>query len=176
MARRSPMWETRPVSTAHPWTRGIGTRPFRSRSPRSTTIAAILPSRLTIDCLRENEHGTPPEQGYKPKLIFTSDFHELVNGDLIPGPCLLRYDPHRVVPSDEIAGLPDTQRPIKAHLRLPSFRQLMGEGHALSEGVPTRLSTKTQPAREQCWRPSFHSRETPRSSNAGSPTWTIAGK
>ena len=31
-------------------------------------------------------------QGYKPKLIFTSDFHELVNGDLIPGPCLLRYD------------------------------------------------------------------------------------
>jgi hypothetical protein len=55
--------------------------------------------------------------GYKPKLIFTSDFHELVNGDRIPGPCLLRYDPHRVVPNNEIPYLPKTQRPITAHIR-----------------------------------------------------------
>jgi hypothetical protein len=56
-------------------------------------------------------------QGYKPKLIFTSDFHQLVTGDLIPGPCLLRYDPHRIVPGSEIAGLSNTQRPITAHVR-----------------------------------------------------------
>jgi hypothetical protein len=56
--------------------------------------------------------------GYKPKLTFTSDFHELLNGDLIPGPCLLRYDPLRIVPRDEISALPSTQRPITAHVRL----------------------------------------------------------
>src|SRR5271157_1781508 len=56
-------------------------------------------------------------QGYKPILTFTSDFHELVNGDLIPGPCLLRYDPHRIVPRDEIPRLPATQRPVTAHIR-----------------------------------------------------------
>jgi len=63
-------------------------------------------------------------QGYKPKLIFTSDFHELVNGDLIPGPCLLRYDPLRIVPRNEVAGLSNTQRPITAHIRFHPSGQL----------------------------------------------------
>src|SRR5690242_10772901 len=35
--------------------------------------------------------------GRKPQLTFTSDFHELVQGDLRPGPCVLRYDPLRLI-------------------------------------------------------------------------------
>jgi hypothetical protein len=66
--------------------------------------------------------------GYKPKLTFTSDFHQLVNGDLIPGPCLLRYDPHRIVPRNEIAGLPKTQRPVTAHIRFHPLGQLWEKG------------------------------------------------
>jgi hypothetical protein len=63
-------------------------------------------------------------QNYRPRLTFTSDFHELVNGDLIPGPCLLRYDPLRVVPKSEIGSLPKTQRPITAHIRFQPSEQL----------------------------------------------------
>lgn len=36
-------------------------------------------------------------QGSRPQITFTSDFHELVQGDLVPGPCVLRYDPLRLV-------------------------------------------------------------------------------
>jgi hypothetical protein len=35
--------------------------------------------------------------GARPQITFTSDFHELVHGDLLPGPCVLRYDPLRLV-------------------------------------------------------------------------------
>jgi Family of unknown function (DUF6209) len=35
--------------------------------------------------------------GSRPQITFTSDFHELVQGDLVPGPCVLRYDPLRLV-------------------------------------------------------------------------------
>jgi hypothetical protein len=66
-------------------------------------------------------------QGYKPKISFTSDFHELVFGDLIPGPCLLRYDPLRIA-RDEVAQLPKTQRPIISYVRLhPSGELLQNE-------------------------------------------------
>jgi hypothetical protein len=50
--------------------------------------------------------------------VFTSDLHELARGDLETGSCVLRYDPHRIVPPEEIASLPATQRPINAHVRL----------------------------------------------------------
>ena len=40
--------------------------------------------------LRQN-HGS------RPQITFTSDFHELVQGDLVAGPCVLRYDPLRLV-------------------------------------------------------------------------------
>jgi hypothetical protein len=63
-------------------------------------------------------------QGYKPRLTFTSDFHELVFGDLIPGPCLLRYDPLRIVPRNEVSLLPRTQRPVTAHIRFHPAGQL----------------------------------------------------
>ncbi len=56
-------------------------------------------------------------RGKRPQFIFTSDFHELTRGDLQPGPCVLRYDPHRVTPPEEISSLPATQRPITAHVR-----------------------------------------------------------
>jgi len=36
-------------------------------------------------------------KGCLPKIYFTSDFHELVVGDLRPGPCVLQYDPLRLV-------------------------------------------------------------------------------
>lgn len=44
--------------------------------------------------LRHNE-------GARPQITFTSDFHELVQGDLKPGPCVLRYDPLRVITVEE---------------------------------------------------------------------------
>lgn len=55
--------------------------------------------------------------GRRPQLTFTADFHELVQGDLLPGPCVLRYDPWRIVPRAEIMDLPGSQRPVRAHIR-----------------------------------------------------------
>jgi hypothetical protein len=37
-------------------------------------------------------------KGCLPQFTFTSDWHELVEGDLVPGPCVLRYDPLRLIP------------------------------------------------------------------------------
>lgn len=56
-------------------------------------------------------------KGHLPQIVFTSDFHELVRGDLFGDQCVLRYDPHRIVPPAEIADLPITQRPILAFIR-----------------------------------------------------------
>ncbi len=43
-------------------------------------------------------------QGDRPQITFTSDFHELVQGDLVPGPCVLRYDPLRLVTLGDAAS------------------------------------------------------------------------
>jgi hypothetical protein len=56
-------------------------------------------------------------KGQLPQVVFTSDFHELARGDLEPGLCVLRYDPRRIVPVQEISSLPATGRPINAHVR-----------------------------------------------------------
>lgn len=49
-------------------------------------------------------------------LTFTSDFHELLEGDLRPGgPVTLRYDPHRIVPEGDDYRFGDAQRPIYLH-------------------------------------------------------------
>lgn len=53
-------------------------------------------------------------QGYRPQITFTSDFHELVEGDLIAGPCVLRYDPLRLVELEEAGS---TSHQIRAHVR-----------------------------------------------------------
>ncbi|BCU76800.1 DUF6209 family protein [Luteolibacter sp. LG18] len=53
-------------------------------------------------------------KGRRPQITFTQDEHELVQGDLIPGPCVLRYDPLRLL-TDE-----DTEHgahEIHAHIR-----------------------------------------------------------
>ena len=63
-------------------------------------------------------------QGYRPRLTFTLDFHELVVGDLVSGPCTLRYDPLRIVPRDAVPLLPRTQRPVVAHIRFHPSGQL----------------------------------------------------
>jgi hypothetical protein len=53
-------------------------------------------------------------QGTRPQVTFTADFHELVQGDLVPGPCVLRYDPLRLVRSRAEAA----EHRIEAHVRL----------------------------------------------------------
>src|SRR5438067_39118 len=54
--------------------------------------------------------------GRRPQITFTADFHELVQGGLIYGPCVLRYDPHRIVPQGEIAGATTLPRPVKGYI------------------------------------------------------------
>lgn len=63
-------------------------------------------------------------KGQRPQIVFTSDFHELARGALQAGACVLRYDPHRIVPAEEISGLPATQRPINAHVRFHPTRAI----------------------------------------------------
>jgi hypothetical protein len=53
-------------------------------------------------------------QGRRPQITFTSDFHELVQGDLVPGPCELRYDPLRLISADEVTS---SKHEIHAHIR-----------------------------------------------------------
>ncbi|MEN9841740.1 MAG: hypothetical protein RL376_1540, partial [Verrucomicrobiota bacterium] len=53
-------------------------------------------------------------RGARPQITFTSDFDELVQGDLVPGPCVLRYDPLRLVTLGDAA----TERHhIRAYVR-----------------------------------------------------------
>ncbi len=52
--------------------------------------------------------------GSRPQITFTSDFHELVQGDLVPGPCMLRYDPLRIVEAEEAET---TNHRICVHVR-----------------------------------------------------------
>ena len=58
-----------------------------------------------------------PWAGKPAEITFTCDFHELVAGDLRPGgPLLLRYDPHRIVTSEEPYRFGDPDRPVTGHL------------------------------------------------------------
>lgn len=61
--------------------------------------------------------------GNRPTFTFTADYHELVRGDLMPGPSVVRYDPYRIVPSEEISTLPATQRPVIAECVFHPGRQ-----------------------------------------------------
>lgn len=53
-------------------------------------------------------------QGLRPQIIFTSDFHELVRGDLIPGTCVLKYDPLRLI---EVGDAAQETHHIRAYVR-----------------------------------------------------------
>jgi hypothetical protein len=55
-------------------------------------------------------------RGRRPQVTFAAGFHETIQGDLIPGPCILRYNPWRIVPAGEILSLSESQRPIYAHV------------------------------------------------------------
>jgi hypothetical protein len=55
------------------------------------------------------------EAGKPAQIIFTSDFHEVVTGDLRPGhPVVLSYDPKRIVPEGEPYMLGDPKWPVNA--------------------------------------------------------------
>lgn len=53
-------------------------------------------------------------RGSRPQITFTSDFHELVQGDLIAGPCVLRYDPLRMLEAHDAEH--ETHQ-FQAHIR-----------------------------------------------------------
>jgi len=58
--------------------------------------------------------------GLPPRITFTSDFHELVRGDLRPGvSVLLRYDPARIVPRSQSYAFGDPEHRIVAHVMFP---------------------------------------------------------
>lgn len=62
--------------------------------------------------------GHRPWLGKPAEITFTSDFHEIVAGDLRPGlPVLLRYDPHRIIPPEEPYRFGDPGRAVIAHLQ-----------------------------------------------------------
>jgi hypothetical protein len=66
--------------------------------------------------------------GAPPQFTFTADFHELVQGDCLPGPCRLRYDPFRIVPSSDF----DSPGAVECFVRfLPS-------GHLWQKTLPIR--------------------------------------
>lgn len=72
-------------------------------------------------------------KGCSPQITFTSDYHELVHGDLIPGPCLLRYDPLRVVCLEAAAC---AAHQIRGHVRFhPGGVEWQGLMH-LPAGLP----------------------------------------
>jgi hypothetical protein len=66
------------------------------------------------------------EAQYRSQITFTSDFHELVNGNLKPGqPLRLSYDPQRIIPAGEPYTFGDPQRPVTAHVRFGSVSQIV---------------------------------------------------
>ena len=72
-------------------------------------------------------------KGSRPQITFTSDFHELVQGDLVPGPCVLRYDPLRLI---ELGDAAEETHHIRAYVR---FHPLGSEWQGLMElpaGLP----------------------------------------
>ncbi len=64
--------------------------------------------------------------GLPPRLTFTSDFHELVRGDLKPGTSAsLRYDPTRIVPRTEGYAFGDPAHRIVAHVMFPPHENVV---------------------------------------------------
>jgi hypothetical protein len=54
-------------------------------------------------------------KGLRPQIVFTSDFHELVRGDLIPGACKILYDPLRLVEGRSYDNPPDIRVSVRFH-------------------------------------------------------------
>jgi hypothetical protein len=72
-------------------------------------------------------------KGVRPQITFTSDFHELVQGDLLPGPCALCYDPLRLI---ELGDSKTETHTIRAYVRFhPQNTEWQGE-MTLPAGLP----------------------------------------
>jgi hypothetical protein len=71
--------------------------------------------------------------GARPQITFTSDFHELVQGDLVPGPCVLRYDPLRLVTLGDAAH--ETHH-IRAYVRFHPVGSEWQGSLELPSGLP----------------------------------------
>lgn len=71
--------------------------------------------------------------GSRPQITFTSDFHELVQGDLVPGPCLLRYDPLRLV---NLGEAKNSHHNIRAYVRFHPVGVEWQGVMALPAGIP----------------------------------------
>lgn len=64
--------------------------------------------------------------GLPPRITFTSDFHELVHGDLRPGTNVrLRYDPARIVPPGEGYVFGDPEHRIAVHVIFPPSQDVV---------------------------------------------------
>lgn len=91
----------------------------KKSSPAKSTAVKSVPARARapLGLRRAN-------QGARPQIIFTSDFHELVTGDLLPGPCALRYDPLRLVALGDAA---QESHHVRAYVRFhPGGTQWQG--------------------------------------------------
>jgi hypothetical protein len=100
--------------------------PTSTKKTPAPKTAAPAPSRAPLGLVRAN-------RGSRPQITFTSDFHELVTGDLVPGPCTLRYDPLRLVTLGDAA---QEAHHVRAHIR---FHPLRTEWQGLLElpaGLP----------------------------------------
>jgi hypothetical protein len=71
--------------------------------------------------------------GSRPQITFTADFHELVQGDLVPGPCVVRYDPLRLVDIDKAHR---ASHSIRAYVRFHPMGLEWQGVMALPAGIP----------------------------------------
>lgn len=76
---------------------------------------------------------TRRHRGSAPLFIFTADFHELVAGDMIPGPIRLHYDPFRIVPVEEFSK----PSPIRCYAEMLPLGQHWEEEYSVPQGVLT---------------------------------------
>jgi len=64
--------------------------------------------------------------GLPPRITFTSDYHELVRGDLRPGTDVrLRYDPARIVPPGQGYVFGDPEHRVEAHIIFPPSQDVV---------------------------------------------------
>lgn len=76
------------------------------------------------------------QAGQPAVITFTSDFHELVAGDLRPErPVAFRYDPRRIIPQDEPCRLGDPKRLIMAHVQFGQDKPVVDQALASPVGV-----------------------------------------
>jgi hypothetical protein len=77
------------------------------------------------------EHDTSPE------LIFTRDFREYIRGRFRPGlTATIRYDPYRVVPSDDGYRFGDPERPVVVHLQCKESGPVIDVTLGSPAGIP----------------------------------------